>query len=51
MESCLLREEAKLIRKAHRYTFSTRSFTTFNSINFPEHKVNYIAGRINYLLT
>ncbi len=32
-----IREEAKLARNTHRYAFSTRDFTSCNSINFPEH--------------
>ena len=39
-----IREEAKLARNTHLYTFSTRNFTSFNSVNFPEHKSNYTAG-------
>ena len=39
-----IREEAKQARNTHRYTFSTRNFTSFNSVNFPEHKANYTAG-------
>ncbi len=39
-----IREEAKLARNTHRYAFSTRNFTSFNSINFPELKSNYTAG-------
>ncbi len=31
-----IREESKLARNTHRYTFSTRNFTSFNSLNFPE---------------
>ncbi len=47
------REEAKLARNTHWYTFSMQNFTTtfnsvnfpsFNSVNFPKHKANYIAG-------
>ncbi len=30
-----IREEAKLARNTHPYTFSTRNFTSFNSVNFP----------------
>ncbi len=30
-----IREEAKLARNTHLYTFSTRNFTSFNSVNFP----------------
>ncbi len=30
-----IREEAKLARNTYLYTFSTRNFTSFNSINFP----------------
>ncbi len=30
-----IREEAKLARTTHLYTFSTRNFTSFNSVNFP----------------
>ncbi len=30
-----IREEAKLARNTHLYAFSTRSFTSFNSVNFP----------------
>ncbi len=29
-----IREEAKIARNTHLYTFSTRNFTSFNSINF-----------------
>ena len=36
-----IREEAKLARNTHRYAFSTQNFTSFNSVNFPEHKANY----------
>ncbi len=36
-----IREEAKLARNTHRSAFSTRNFTSFNSVNFPEHKSNY----------
>ncbi len=39
-----IREEAKLARNTHRYTFSMRNFTSFNSINIPEHEANYAAG-------
>ncbi len=47
-----IREEAKLARNTHWYTFSMLNFTTFNIVNFPsfnsvnfaEHKANYIAG-------
>ncbi len=39
-----IREEAKQARNTHRYTFSMRNFTSSNSINFPEHKVNYTTG-------
>ena len=35
--------EVKLARNTHLYTFSKRSFTYFNSVNFPEHKANYTA--------
>ncbi len=28
---------AKQARKTHWYTFSTRNFTSFNFVNFPEH--------------
>ncbi len=30
-----IREKAKLARNTHLYTFSTRNFTSFNSVNFP----------------
>ncbi len=30
-----IREEAKLARNTRLYTFSTRNFTPFNSVNFP----------------
>ncbi len=30
-----IREEAKLARNTHLYTFSMRNFTSFNSVNFP----------------
>ncbi len=30
-----IREEAKVARNTHRYTFSTQNFTSFNSVNFP----------------
>ncbi len=40
-----IREEAKLARNTLRHTFSTRNFTSLNSINFPEHIANYIAAR------
>ncbi len=30
-----IREEAKLARTTHLYTFLTRNFTSFNSVNFP----------------
>ncbi len=30
-----IREKAKLTRNTHLYTFSTRNFTSFNSVNFP----------------
>ncbi len=30
-----IREEVKLARNTHRYTFSTQNFTSFNSANFP----------------
>ncbi len=36
--------EAKLARNTHQYAFSMRNFTSFNAINFPEHKSNYTAG-------
>ena len=36
-----IREEAKLARNTHLYTFSKRNFTSFNFVNFPEHKANY----------
>ena len=39
-----IREEAKLARDTHQYAFSTRNFTSFNSVNFPEHKSNYTTG-------
>ena len=39
-----IREEAKQVRNTHQYTFSTRNFTSFNFVNFAEHKTNYIAG-------
>ncbi len=40
-----IREEAQLARNTHLvYAFSTQNFTSFNSINFPEHKSNYTAG-------
>ncbi len=38
-----IREEAKLARNTHCYAFSARNFTSFNSVNFPEHKSNYTA--------
>ncbi len=37
-----IREKAKHARNAHRYTISTGNFTSFNSVNFPEHRANYI---------
>ncbi len=46
-----IREEAKQARNTHLYTFQMRSFTSFNSVYFPEHKANYIAGCRNYMLT
>ncbi len=46
-----MREEAKIARNIHLYAFSKRNFTSYNSINFPEHKANYTAGYRNYLLT
>ena len=46
----IIREEARQGRNTHRYTFSTRNFTSFNSFNFPEHKASYIAVCNNYLL-
>ncbi len=36
-----IRKEAKPARNTHWYAFSTRKFTSFNSVNFPERKVNY----------
>ncbi len=30
-----IKEEAKLARNTHLYTFSTRNLTSFNSVNFP----------------
>ncbi len=39
-----IREEAKLARNTHWYTFSMLNFPSFNSVNFAEHKANYIAG-------
>ncbi len=46
-----IREEAKQARNTHRYTFSTRNFTPFNSVNFPEYikQTTLLAAR-NYLL-
>ncbi len=41
---CLHKREAKQARNTHWYTFSMQSFTSFNSINFPEHKANYTVG-------
>ncbi len=38
-----IREEAKLARNTHQYTFSMRNFYSFNSVNFPEYKMNYTA--------
>ena len=47
-----IKEEVKLARNTHCCIFSTRNFTPFNSVNFPEHKVNYNAMAVrNYLLT
>ncbi len=45
-----IREE--LARNTHQYTFSMRNFTSFNSVNFPEHKkqTTLLAAR-NHLLT
>ncbi len=40
----MVREEAKQARNTHRYTSSLRNFTSFNSVNSPEHKSNYIEG-------
>ncbi len=39
-----IREKAKQARNSHRYTFSTRSFTSLNSFNFPEDKAKYKMG-------
>ena len=39
-----IREEAKLARNTHPYTFSTGNSISFNSVNFPEHNANYTAG-------
>ncbi len=36
-----IREEAKLARNTHRYAFS---MPNFNSVNFPEHKLNHTAS-------
>ncbi len=36
--------EAKQARNTHQYTFSTRNFPSFNSVNFPENKANYTVG-------
>ena len=39
-----IREEAKLARNTHWYAFSMPNFTSFNSVNLPEHKSNYTAS-------
>ena len=52
-----IREETKLDRNTHRYTFSTRNFTSFNSVNFPGVTLRSLSIKqttqlvANYLLT
>ena len=47
------REEVKPARNTHWYTFSAQNFTSFNFVNFPEHKANYATGcsKVNNFLT
>ncbi len=42
-----IREEAKLARNTHLYTFSTRNFTSFNSVNFPGVMLRSLSIKLN----
>ena len=50
VNAVFIREEAKLARNTHLYTFSTRNFTSFNSVNFPGVTLRSLSIKLSTLL-